>query len=330
MTTQAFFMLIAFLTASSGVLLLYTLAGSRRTRLDERLEGLDDRAGAALVAGTGGIPTGLPGDAGSSAPRPPAATNQFTQTTLPRLGTALMPSDEGEKSQLRTRLIHAGFYGRQAMAIFLGVKLILIVIPAFIGLFLGLTGLLPTTEAVLSGACMGILGMIGPSFWLENRKTKRQTSFRRSLPDALDLLVICLEGGLSLPGALRRVGVELRTAHPVLALELSLVQREIQLGSSPGEALQKMGVRADLEEIRSLASVVTQSERFGASLVKALRVHAETLRLKRQQHAEERAQKAAVKVLFPTLLLIFPAVFVVILGPAAFQILEFLAEILGR
>jgi tight adherence protein C len=241
-----------------------------------------------------------------------------------------MPTDEVERSQLRTRLIHAGFYGRQAMAIFLGTKLMMIVIPAFIGLFLGFTGLLPTLEAALGGACMGIGGMIGPSFWLDGRRKKRQTSFRRSLPDALDLLVICLEGGLSLPGSLKRVGTELRTAHPVLALELNIVQREIQLGSSPGEALQKMGVRTDLEEIRSLASVITQSERFGASLVKSLRVHAETLRLKRQQHAEELAQKASVKMLFPTLLLIFPAIFVVILGPAAFQIMEQLAQIIGK
>jgi tight adherence protein C len=329
MTTEAMLTLIAFLTASSGVLLVYTLVGARKTRLDERLEGLDERAGTALSVGTGGIPTGLPGDPGHSAPRPPAPKNAFTQTTLPRLGNALMPTDEGEKSQLRNRLIHAGLYGREAMAVFLGTKLILIVIPALIGLFLGLTGLLPTTEAVLGGGCLGIAGMIGPSFWLDGRKKARQTSFRRSLPDALDLLVICLEGGLSLPASLRRVGGELRTAHPVLALELNIVQREIQLGTSPGEGLQNMGVRTDLEEIRSLASVITQSERFGASLVKSLRVHAETLRLKRQQRAEELAQQAAVKILFPTLLFIFPAIFVVILGPAAFQILEYFARFSG-
>ena len=150
------------------------------------------------------------------------------------------------------------------------------------------------------------------------------------MPDALDLLVICLEGGLSLPASLRRVGGELRTAHPLLALELNIVQREIQLGSSPGESLQKLGVRTDLEEIRSMAAVITQAERFGASLVKSLRVHAETLRTKRQQYAEEMAAKAAVKVLFPTLLFIFPAIFVVILGPAAFQIMEQLGQMTNQ
>jgi tight adherence protein C len=323
MPTQAMTMLIAFLTASSGVLLVYTLVGARRSRLDERLESLDERDGTVVIPG--GAPAGLPGDPGYPAPRP-ATPSAFTQTTLPRLGTALMPTDEGERTQLQTRLIYAGFYGRQAMAIFLGIKLILIVLPTLIGLLLGFSGLARTTMAVLVGACLGILGWIGPSFWLDGRKNKRQTSLRRALPDALDLLVICLEGGLSLPSSLRRVGSELKTAHPLLSHDLYIVQREIQLGSSPGEALQKLGTRTDLEEIRSLASVVAQSERFGASLVKSLRIHAETLRIKRQQRAEELAQKASIKVLFPTLLFIFPAIFIVILGPAFFQIVETLRD----
>jgi tight adherence protein C len=238
-----------------------------------------------------------------------------------------MPGDEEERTFLRTRLIHAGFYGRQALAVFLGVKMVLIVAPALIGVALGLTGVFPTQEAVLGGACLGIVGMIGPGFWIDSRKSSRQSMLRRALPDALDLLVVCLEGGLSLPGSLRRVGAELKTAHPQLAAELNIVQSEIQLGRSPGESLRQLGYRTDLEEIRSLASVITQAERFGASLVKSLRVHADTLRLKRQQYAEEMAQKATVKVLFPTLLFIFPAVFVVILGPAVFQILRLFRDI---
>jgi tight adherence protein C len=325
MPTEAMIMLVAFLAASSGVLLVYTLVGARRTRLDDRLETLDEREGVAALPG--GMPVGLPGDPGFPAPRP-STPNPFTQTTLPKLGTALIPTDEGEKTLLQARLIHAGLYGRQAMAIFMGIKLILTLIPIAIGLCVWLGGLLPTTEGLMIAGAMGIGGLVGPSFWLDYRKNKRQTSFRRALPDALDLLVICLEGGLSLPAALRRVSSELRTAHPLLCFELTIVQREIQLGSSPGEALQKMGIRTDLEEIRSLASVITQSERFGASLVKSLRVHAETLRLKRQQRAEEMAQKAAIKVLFPTLLFIFPAIFIVILGPAAFQIMEQLQEVM--
>jgi tight adherence protein C len=311
MTSETSLTLIAFLIASSGVLLAYTLVSGRRNQLDDRLEDLGEPSN--------------PEDFSLASPRS-AASTQFTQTTLPKLGTALMPSAEEERTVLRTRLIHAGFYGREAMPIFLGVKMLLILAPALIGLMLGMVGIFPTQQAALGGACLGILGMIGPSFWLDSRKGARQTTFRRALPDALDLLVICLEGGLSLPGSLKRVASELRTAHPPLATELNIVQREIQLGRSPGESIQQMGFRTDLEEIRSLASVITQAERFGASLVKSLRVHAETLRIKRQQHAEELAQKASVKVLFPTLLCIFPAVFVVILGPAAYQILELFAN----
>src|SRR5262249_12604771 len=152
-----------------------------------------------------------------------------------------------------------------------------------------------------------------------------QIMFRRALPDALDVLVICLEGGLSLTGAFKRVASELRTAHPGLATEMLIVEHEIQLGRPIGEAMRQFGERADLEEVRSLASVISQSERFGASLTKALRVHAESLREKRLQRAEEMAQKAATKIIFPTLLFIFPGVFIVILGPAAIQIVRALS-----
>jgi tight adherence protein C len=200
------------------------------------------------------------------------------------------------------------------------------VAPAAIGLAAGVAGLVPLKPAVLYGACLGVFGMVGPSFWLDYQKSSRQTSFRRALPDALDLLVICLEGGLSLPSSLKRVSGELRSAHPLLAAELNIAEREIQLGRSSGEALKHMGDRTDLEEVRSLASVIIQAERFGASLVKSLRVHAETLREKRKQYAEERAQKAATLMLFPTLLFIFPGIFVVILGPAVMQISEMFAR----
>jgi tight adherence protein C len=305
MTTETLIVLITFLLVSSGLLLVYTFVSGRRTQLDERLEGLSEG-----------------GEASPSLPSRRAAEASFSQTALPKLGTALVPSNEEERTLLGTRLIHAGFYSRQAMPIFLGVKLLLMITPALVGLALGALGLAPQLYALLVGGCLGILGMIGPSFWLDRCKANRQMSFRRALPDALDLLVICLEGGLSLPGSLRRVAVELVTAHPILAKELNIVQREIQLGRTPGDSLQQMGIRTDLEEIRSLAAVITQAERFGASLVKSLRVHAETLRVKRQQQAEEMAQKASIKILFPTLLFIFPAIFVVILGPALYQIYE--------
>jgi tight adherence protein C len=291
----------AFMTVSCLVLLVFMLLSGRKSRLDTRLSDL---------ASKGGM---LPD---------PDPLAEFAQSALPKMGLSLLPKNETERSRLQMRLIHAGLYGRQAILIFLGIKLLLMVSPALIGLTLGILGMVPIFFGLLVGAVLGVVGMIGPSFWLDRRKASRQTAFRRALPDALDVLVICLEGGLSLTAALRRVAAELKTAHPLLAAELQIAQREVQLGRSSGEALKQFGDRTDLDEIRSLASVIVQAERFGASLVKALRVHAATLREKRLQRAEELAQKAAIKILFPTLLFIFPGIFLVILGPGAIQIME--------
>lgn len=295
-----------FFLGSSIVLLLFLLLNGRKSRLDARLHDLTSKGGA------------LP-DADPLA--------EFAQTALPKMGASLMPKDEGERTRLQTRLIHAGLYSRQAMLIFLGIKLLLMVLPALTGLAAGFLGTVPIFQGLLVGMVLGVGGMIGPSFWLDRRKSGRQTAFRRSLPDALDVLVICLEGGLSLTAALRRVATELRTAHPLLAAELQIAQREVQLGRSAGEAMQQFADRTDLDEVRSLAAVIVQTERFGASLVKALRVHAVTLRESRLHRAEELAQKAAIKILFPTLLFIFPGIFLVILGPGAIQIMAMLRQV---
>jgi tight adherence protein C len=295
----------AFLSASSLVLLVCLLAGGRKNRLDTRLKEL--------------------GGKGGPAPEPDAVA-QFARSALPRMGAPLVPRDEEERTRLQTRLLHAGLYSRQAMVVFLGVKVLLMVSPLLVGLAAGLAGLVPTAYAVLTGALLGGFGMVGPSLWLDQRKAARQSALRRALPDALDVLVICLEGGLSLPGALKRVVAELRTAHPMLTAELNIVQREVQLGRTTGEALRQFAGRTDLEEVRSLASVIIQSERYGASIAKALRVHAEMLRQKRLQYAEEMGQKASIKILFPTLLCIFPGVFIVTLGPAVIQVAGLLAQ----
>jgi tight adherence protein C len=292
-----------FVSVTSFVLLAYTLAGWRTNRLLARLDDLSNGEGKAT-------------------PRDADPVKQLARSALPKMGAPLVPRDLQERGRLQARLYHAGLYSRQAMLLFLGVKMLLIVAPAVLGLLLGLLGLVEIQNGLIFGALLGMLGMIAPSFWLDRRKYARQTEFRRALPDALDVLVICLEGGLSLPSALKRVAGELRTAHPSLARELNIVQREVQLGRSAGEALRQFAERTDLEELRLLASLILQSERFGASLVKALRVHADTLRQKRIFLAEEMAQKAATKILFPTVLCILPGMFVVILGPAAIQIID--------
>lgn len=292
---------VSFMAISSLVMLAYLLSGWKTDRLTSRLNRLAGKEEASENAQSMG---------------------DMARSVLPKIGVAFIPSNEEQRTQLQTRLIHAGYYSRQAMVIFLAVKMLLTIGPAVVGLVAGLVGVLPVLNGLIFGAILGISGMIGPSFWLDRRKAGRQMEFRRALPDAMDVLVICLEGGLSLNGAIRRVANELRSAHPGLAMELLIVQSEIQLGRTTGEALRQFADRCELEEIRSLGSVINQSERFGASMVKALRVHGETLRGKRLQFAEEMAQKAAIKILLPTLFFIFPAIFVVILGPAAIQLME--------
>ncbi len=251
---------------------------------------------------------------------------QMARSALPKMGKIIVPEDEAERTKLRARLVHAGLYHRQAMHIFLGVKLFLLGLATVAGIGLTTTKVLPMGKALPISMVLFVVGMIGPSFWLDKRKKARQTTLRRSLPDALDVLIICQEGGLSLQAGIKRVADELRSAHPILGAELKIVDREIQLGKSPGEALQHFAQRTDLEEALSLSSVIGQSERFGASLVKSLRTHSEALRINRKQKAEEKAQKASTMILIPTLLFIFPALFVILLAPAVYQVLKMFAE----
>jgi tight adherence protein C len=306
MTANANLILFAVLACSGFFLVLILLTSKRKGGLESRLDSL---------SGKDDAETEVDGVA------------ELARKALPKMGAALMPQDAEKRSRLQARLLHAGLYQRQALLFFLGVKMACMTGPPLLGLVAGLLGLTDLTTGFIVGTLVGTAGLIGPNFWLDHRKKARQVCFRRALPDALDLLVICLEGGLSLPGSVRRVAGELRTAHPKLAMELNIVQREVQLGRSAGEAMRNFADRADLEELRGLASVIVQTERYGASLVRALRVHAETLRIKRLQFAEEMAQKAATKILFPTVLFIMPCIFIIIIGPAFLQIADVLTNL---
>lgn len=229
---------------------------------------------------------------------------------------------------LKLRLVHAGLYQPTAMHLFTVSRLVAVIVAALAGAatvplmarLLEVT--LPWHYSLVGGGIAALAGYLLPSFWLDYRLRSRQTVVRRALPDALDLITVCMQGGLSLPAALVRVSQELGTAHPLLAAELGIVEREIQMGRTTGGSLRQFATRFDLEELRSLASVVSQAERFGGSITGAFRTYAESLRIKRRQRAEEMAQKAAIKLLFPTLLCIFPGIFIVILGPTAIRIYE--------
>jgi tight adherence protein C len=238
---------------------------------------------------------------------------------LPSLGNPLAPRNEKDRGWWKERMARAGIARPEVLPILLGTKAFLTLLGPAAGAAGYALGLPLEWDLLITAAVSG-LGMTAPGLWLDWRAARRRTVLRRGLPDALDMLVMCLEGGLSLSAALPRVRAELQNAHPELASELALAEREMMMGLSAGEALRKVGERIQFEELRSLSGVLIQSQRYGASVSKAMRTYADAMRTERQHRIEERAQKAAVKILFPTLLCIFPAIFVVVLGPAAYQI----------
>ena len=192
--------------------------------------------------------------------------------------------------------------------------------PITIGMGIAALGWCSSTSVVILSGPAAVLGMLLPAWWLRRQVRRRQTVLRRSLPDFLDVVIVCLESGMSFESALQRTTEELHDAHPVLAFELDLVQREISIGKKVEDALLHFSHRSGLDVVRILATNVQQARRLGIRMADNLRTHADILRTQRENRAEEMAQKAAVKILFPTLLCIFPAIFVVLVGPAALEI----------
>ncbi len=223
---------------------------------------------------------------------------------------------------LRSRLVHAGYRKPSALAVFLGLRIGSAALLYFYGVFLGI-GLGGTgTVAILLGLVMGGLGWALPSFVLSMRVTKRQKEIRSALPDAVDLLVICVEAGLALNQAFQRVAVEIRHMCEVLTLEIAQMNMEVRAGTPRDQALIDLGERTGVADLRSLATMLIHTERFGTSIADSLRIHSETMRTKRQQRAEEAAAKTTIKMVFPLAICIFPALFVVILGPALMTIIQ--------
>jgi tight adherence protein C len=222
---------------------------------------------------------------------------------------------------LQTRMNGVGIANANAASVFIGCKAVFAVVGAVVAVGLMLV---VGAKAFVLIVAVGVAGMLAgallPDALLERWGRARQRTVRHSLPDALDLMVLCMEGGMTLDAALQCATDELASVHPVLCGELERVQREVQMGIPVGESLKSLAERLKISELRDLAAVVNQSTRFGVGAAKALRCYADAARVERQGRLEENAQKAAVKILFPTLLFIFPAIFVVLLGPAAFQI----------
>jgi tight adherence protein C len=228
---------------------------------------------------------------------------------------------------LRERLIHAGYRHGSALALFLGLRFILTVGGLVGGLAFataGEFGGLGTTVAAMWGAGTGWLL---PGLFVSVRVTARQKEIQLALPDALDLLVICVEAGLGLNQALIRVAKEIRHVSTLLSDELGTTNFQIRAGIPREESLKNLAERTGVADVRTLVTTMIQTERFGTSIAQSLRVHADTLRLTRKQRAEEAAAKTTIKMIFPLALCVFPALFVVVLGPALIEMYRTLSSL---
>ena len=233
-------------------------------------------------------------------------------------------TDNADYSGMRIKFLRAGLRGENLAAVFWGAKILLAVGMAVCFLAVRMTmmaglSLLATLAAALYFA---LFGFYLPDIWLRIRTARRRKKIFNGLPDTLDLLVVCVEAGMGLDAAITRVGEEIRFTDRELSDELRLLNLELRAGKTRLEALRNLGRRVNLEDMNSLVTLLVQTEKFGTSIAQALRVYSDTFRTKRYQAAEELAAKLPVKLLFPLIFFIFPAIFVVILGPAVIQIIN--------
>lgn len=224
-------------------------------------------------------------------------------------------------------LMHAGYRHSNALAVFWGVRIVLGFGLLSLALLAGPAFRLSTGITLFTGVYAFLIGWLGPVLVLRSKRSRRQAEIVKALPDALDLLVICVEAGLGLNQALARVADDIRHISEVMSLELALVNLEISAGAVREDALRYLAERTGVEDVRTLVAILVQTDRFGTSVARSLRVHSDTLREKRRQRAEEAAAKTPIKMVFPLVLCILPATFVVILVPGMIQFLRELAGV---
>lgn len=247
------------------------------------------------------------------------------ERTMTGLGK-LLPTTNREMTHTQRLMVRAGYRSQESFWIMRSFKLL---IPAGLVILVWFTGAYTSNPFFVIGMAL-LVGFLLPEFWLTWRVRVRQRRILLGLPDALDLLVICVEAGLGLDQALTRVAQEIHIAHPDLSEELQLVNLEMRVGKSRSEALRELAVRTGVEDIKGLTAMLIQTDRFGTNLAQALRVHSENLRVRRRQRAEEIAARATVKMVPPLVFFIFPALFVVLLGPAVLILIRQVFPILGK
>ena len=225
----------------------------------------------------------------------------------------VLPKSQAEVSVMQQRLIRAGYRTDSAMKMFYGAK---VFVPLALCLLALLSGFGQSYPFFAYASALGV-GFLLPDFWLGRRISFRQKRIRLGLPDVLDLLVVCIEAGLSVDQATARTTEELRVAQPEVSDELGIVVLEQRAGRARSDAWKQFAERTGVDSVRNLVSVLVQSEQLGTSVSKTLRVHSDTLRTQRRQRVEEQAAKTTIKLVFPLVLFIFPSLFLVTLGPAA-------------
>lgn len=255
--------------------------------------------------------------AAESALKKSDAFTRVLERASPSLAKPLQPKTELELGKLRAKLAIAGFRSETAGSVFLGLK--------FAGLVIGLLlggGTITSLRGINQTSLIWSVALAGFFFYLPDLMVKYLSIRRRQaifvgLPDALDLLVVCVEAGLGLDQAMRKVADEMKTTYRIVAEEFAICNFQLQMGRPRSEVLHELGVRTGVADLRALAAVLIQADRFGSSIAQALRTQSESMRIRRRQLAEERAAKTAVKLIFPLVLFIFPGIFVVLVGPAA-------------
>ncbi len=235
-----------------------------------------------------------------------------------------LPAKDGADA-LRTGLVRAGFRRADAPLIFMGSKVATAVTLPILWMAFGYATARSVGNVMLFSVLMAFVGFYLPTVYIAMRQRQRHSEILSALPDGLDLMVVCVEAGLGLGAALQRVGVEIRLGSPQLSEELALVNQEMQTGIARTDALRNLAERTGVDDVYSLVAMLIQTDRLGTSVAQSLRAHAESMRTRRRQRAEQMARKASIKLAFPLVFLIFPALLVIILGPAGIQLLKALS-----
>lgn len=252
------------------------------------------------------------------------------EMATPSLAKALTPKSEAEMSKLRQTLVEAGFRSESAPMTFLAIRVVVALVFLFLGSGASLFMYGLTSTAGIRAFVVGAVGFYLPIFALGYLQKRRKQQVFLGLPDALDLMVVCVEAGLGLDQAMRKVAQEMQKSFRVIAEEFGLCNLQLQMGRARNQVLTDLGVRTGVDELRALASILIQADKFGSSIANALRVQSDSMRVRRQQIAEEKAAKTAVKMIFPLVLFIFPGIFVVLVGPAGLQMAREMLPMMGK